>query len=105
MTWMCALNGVHENPLTDVRRFDTHSFPIHIDNHGSYCMANAPHLFENLVLSNVGTVDRINNGLAVIGKGTFKFRTANKSGGVNIICIPNSFYLPKLEKCLLSRQH
>ena len=105
MAWMCALNGVHGNPLTDVGRFDTNSFPIRVDNHASYCMANAPHLFEDLVLSNVGTVDGINDGLAVKGKGTFKFRIANNSGGVHVICIPNSLYLPKLDKCLLSPQH
>ena len=58
-------------------------------------MANAPHLFEDLVLSNVGTVDEINNGFAVKGKGTFKFRIADDSGGVHVIYIPNSLYLTK----------
>ena len=105
MARMCALNGVHGNPLTDIGHFDTDSFPIRVDNHASYCMANAPHLFEDLVLSNVGTVDGINDGLAVKGKGTFKFRIANDSGGVHVIRIPNSLYLPKLDKCLLSPQH
>ena len=105
MARMCALNGVHGNPLTDIGRFDTDSFPIRVDNHASYCMANAPHLFEDLVLSNVGTVDGINNGLAVKGMGTFKFRIADDSGGVHVIRIPNSLDLPKLEMCLLSPQH
>jgi hypothetical protein len=64
---MCTLNGVHGNPLTYVGRFDTDSFPICVNNHASYCMANVPHLFEDLVLSNVGIVDGINDGLAVKG--------------------------------------
>ena len=102
---MCALNGVHRNPLTDIGQFDTDLFPIHVNNHASYCMANAPHLFEDLVLYNVGTVGGINNGLAVKGKGTFKFQITNNNGGVHIIHIPNSLYLLKLEKCLLSPQH
>ena len=68
-------------------------------------MANALHLFEDLVLSNMGTADGINNGLVVKGKGTFKFRIANNSEGVHVIPIPNSLYLSKLEKCLLSPQH
>ena len=105
MAWMCTLNGVHGNPLADVGQFDTNSFPICVNNHASYCMANAPHLFEELVLSNVGTMDGVNNRLAVKEKGTFKFQIADDSGGVHIILIPNSLYLPKLEKCLLSPQH
>jgi hypothetical protein len=55
-------------------RFDSDSFPIRINNHASYCMANSPHLFENLDLSDVGKVDRINEGLEIAGKGTFKFK-------------------------------
>jgi hypothetical protein len=31
--------------------FDSDSFPIGIDNHASRCMANAPHLFEDLRLT------------------------------------------------------
>jgi hypothetical protein len=33
-------------------RFDSDSYPIGVDNHTSKCMANAPHLFENLHLNN-----------------------------------------------------
>jgi hypothetical protein len=32
-------------------RFDSDSFSIGIDNHTSRCMANAPHLFEDLQLT------------------------------------------------------
>jgi hypothetical protein len=33
-------------------RFNSDSYPIRVDNHASKCMANAPHLFENLCLNN-----------------------------------------------------
>jgi hypothetical protein len=33
--------------------FDSNSFPIRVDNHASYCMANSLHLFETLVFSNI----------------------------------------------------
>ena len=68
-------------------------------------MANSPHLFDNLVLSEVGKVDGINDGLEIAGKGTFKFKLADDDGRTHIIRIPNSLYLPKLKSCLLSPQH
>jgi hypothetical protein len=68
-------------------------------------MANSPHLFDDLVLSDVGKVNGINDGLAILGKGTFKFKIADNDGRVHVIKIPNSLYLPKLESCLLSPQH
>jgi hypothetical protein len=55
-------------------RFDSDSFSIGIDNHASRCMANGPHLFKDLQLTdNAGEVKGIGNGLAIEGKGTFKF--------------------------------
>jgi hypothetical protein len=68
-------------------------------------MANSPYLFNDLILSDVGKVDGINDGLAILGKGTFKFSISNNDSRVHRICIPNSLYLPKLHGCLLSPQH
>ena len=68
-------------------------------------MANSPHLFDDLILSDVGKIDGINEGLAILGKGTFKFNISNNNGRVHCIHIPNSLYLPKLQGCLLSPQH
>ena len=49
-------------------RFDSISYLIGVDNHASRCMANAPHLFEDLHLDdNEGQVDRINSGLDIAG--------------------------------------
>ena len=64
-------------------------------------MANSPHLFDDLILSDVVKVDGINEGLAILGKGTFKFNISDDDGRVYRICIPNSLYLPKLQGCLL----
>ncbi len=50
-------------------RFDSDSFPISVDNHASYCMANSPHLFKILALSDVGKVDGINGGVRDCGQG------------------------------------
>jgi hypothetical protein len=52
-------------------------------------MANSPHLFENLVLSDVGKVDGINEGLEIAGKDTFKFKITDDDGRAHIIRIPN----------------
>jgi hypothetical protein len=85
-------------------RFDSNSFPICVVNHASYCMANSHHLFKNLVLSNVGKVDVINEGLEIAGKGTFMFKIVDDARA-HIIHIPNLLYLPELKSCLLSPQH
>ncbi len=53
----------------------------------------------------MGTVDGINEGLAILGKGTFKFCISDDDGKGHRIRIPNSLYLPKLQGCLLSPQH
>jgi hypothetical protein len=85
--------------------FDSDSFPIGINTHASRCMANAPHLFEDLWLSNKGKVQGINNGLEIKGNSTFKFKIEDNNGLTHKIKIPNSLYLPGLERCLLSPQH
>ena len=87
-------------------RFDSDSFFIGIDNHASRCMANAPHLFEDLhLIDNAGEVNGIGEGLAIKGKGIFKFSIEDDNGKIHTIKIPNSLYLPGLRQCLLSPQH
>jgi hypothetical protein len=69
-------------------------------------MANAPHLFEDLqLIDNAGEVNGIGEGLAIKGKGTFKFSIKDDNGKIHTIKIPNSLYLPDLKQCLLSPQH
>ncbi len=86
-------------------RFDSDLFPIGIDTHASRCMAKAPHLFEDLWLSDKGKVQGINDGLEIKGKGTFKFKIEDDNGRTHKIKIPNSLYLPGLKRCLLLPQH
>ncbi len=69
-------------------------------------MANAPHLFKNLhLMNNVGEVNGIGKGLAIKGKGMFKFLLEDDTGKTHTIKIPNSLYLPGLKQCLLLPQH
>jgi hypothetical protein len=103
--WPTALQGTQGNPRSNQVRFDSDSFPIGVVNHASCCMVNSPHMLENLVLSNKGTVDEINEGLEIWGKGTFKFTIGDNNGRLHHICIPNSLYIPGLKKCLLLPQH
>jgi hypothetical protein len=87
-------------------RFDSDSYLIGVDNHASRCMANSPHLFEDLHLENSkGQVDGINSGLDILEHGTFKFNITNDDGKMHAIKIPNSLYVPNLKRCLLSPQH
>jgi hypothetical protein len=80
-------------------RFDSDSYLIRVDNHALRCMANAPHLFEDLHLDNdKGQVGGINSGLNIAGQGTFKFNIANNDGKIHAIKIPDSLYVPNLKR-------
>jgi hypothetical protein len=68
-------------------------------------MVNAPHLFEDLKLEEVGEVEGIKVGLDIKGTGTFKFKNKDDYGKTHKIKIPNSLYVPDLKRCLLSPQH
>jgi hypothetical protein len=86
-------------------QFDSDSYPIGTDTHASCCMVNAPHLFEDLKLGEVGEVEGIKSGLDIMGMGTFKFKIKDNNGISHKIKIPNSLYVPELKRCLLSPQH
>jgi hypothetical protein len=79
-------------------RFDSDSYPIGIDTHASRCMVNAPHLFEDLTLGDVGEVEGIKSGLDIKGAGTFKFKIKDDNGMTHKIKIPNSLYVPDLKR-------
>jgi hypothetical protein len=85
--------------------FDSDSFPIGINTHALRCMADYPHHFEDLRLSNKSEVEGINKGLKIMGKGTFRFKLEDNNGRTHKIKITNSLYLPGLKRCLLSPQH
>ena len=87
-------------------RFDSDSYPIGVNCHASECMANKPHLFEDLRLNkDNGQVDGISNGLEIKGKVTFNFNITDDEGKQHTIRIANSLYIPKMRSCLLSPQH
>jgi hypothetical protein len=86
-------------------RFDSNSYPIGIDTHASCCMVNAPHLFKDLKLGEVGEVEGIKSGLDIKGTGTFRFKINNDNYMLHKMKIPNSLYVPELKRCLLSPQH
>jgi hypothetical protein len=69
-------------------------------------MVARPEHFDNLILMKKdGIVEGIEGGLAIMGKGTFKFNIEDDHGKVHHIKIPNSVYVPGLKYCLLSPQH
>jgi hypothetical protein len=85
--------------------FDLDPYPIGIDTHAMRCMANAPHLFKDLKIGDVGEVEGIKSGLDIKGTGTFKFKINHNNGMMHKIKIPNSLYVPELKRCLMSPQH
>jgi hypothetical protein len=106
LTSFTAMTGEAGPHLYPYMHFDSDSIWIGVDNHASFCMANSPHLFEDLRLTEQGTqVQGISEGLQVKGTGTFVMRINDDDGKTHVIKIPNSLYLPKLGGCLLSPQH
>ncbi len=80
-------------------RFDTNSFVIGIDTFPSITLGNHPDQFEDLKMHNNTEVEGIKGGLDIKGSGTFKFHIEDDKGGVHLIKIPNSKYVPDLRVC------
>ena len=53
-------------------------------------MANSPHLFDDLILLDVLKVNGINEGSAILGKGTFKFNISYDDGRIHCIWDDNT---------------
>jgi hypothetical protein len=88
--------------------FDTNSFVIGIDTFASVMLGNHPNQFEDLKLhgeKDDAEVEGIKGGLDIKGTGRFKFHIKDNKGGVHLIRIPNSKYVPDLKVCLLSPHH
>ncbi len=86
-------------------RFDTDSFVIGVDTFASTALSNHPDQFEDLRTHDDMEVERIQGGLGIKGTGTFKFHIKDNEGGVHLIKIPNSKYVPDLKVCLLLPHH
>jgi hypothetical protein len=93
---LSAINGIL------AIKFDSNSYLIGVDCHASCCMANTPHLFEDLKLGEVGEVKGIKQRLNIKGIGTFKFKLEDDNGKAHKIEIPTSLFVPDLKRCLLS---
>ncbi len=85
--------------------FDTNSFVIGINTFASIMLGNHPDQFKDLKMHNNTEVEGIKGGLDSKGSGTFKFHIKDCEGGVHLIKIPNSKYLPDLRVCFLSPHH
>jgi hypothetical protein len=97
-----ALLGQDIKPEDSYIHFDTDSYPIGVNNHALRCMANNPHLFENLEVAPQGQhVSGIAAGIEIRGVGTYIMRLQDNQGKMHEIKIPNSLYLPELRQCLL----
>ncbi len=83
--------------------------PIHffigVDTFASITLSNHPDQFEDLKEHNGMAVEVIQGGLSIKGMGTFKFHIEDDEGGVPLIKIPNSKYVPDLKVCLLWPHH
>jgi hypothetical protein len=77
--------------------FDTDSFVISVDTFASITLGNHADQLKNL--------KGIQGELGIKGMGTFKFHIEDNKGGVHLIKIPNSKYVPDLKVCLLSPHH
>jgi hypothetical protein len=88
--------------------FDTNSFVIGVDTFASVTLENHPNQFEDLKLHGEKDkleVEGIKGGLDIKGTGTFKFHIEDDKGGVHLIKIPNSKYVPDLKVFLLVPHH
>jgi hypothetical protein len=89
-------------------RFNTNSFVIGVNTFASVTLGNHPNQFEDLKLhgeKDDAEVEGIKGGLEIKGTGTFKFHIKHNKGGVHLIKIPNSKYVPDLKVCLLLPHH
>jgi hypothetical protein len=89
-------------------RFDTNSFVIGIDTYALVTMGDRLDQFDDLTLHNGKNnteVEGIKEGLEIKGTGTFKFHIKDNDGGVHLIKMTNSKYIPELKICLLSPHH
>jgi hypothetical protein len=76
-----------------------------MDTFASITLGNHPDQFEDLNEHDNMEVEGIQGGLSIKGTGTFMFHIKDEEGGVHLIKIPNSKYIPNLKVCLLSPHH
>jgi hypothetical protein len=88
--------------------FATNSFVIGVNTGALVTMGNHRDQFEDLKLHNGENdteVEGIKGGLEIKGTGTFKLHIEDNDGGLHLIKIPNSKYIPEVIICLLLPHH
>jgi hypothetical protein len=85
--------------------FNTNFFVMGVNTFASITLGNHPDQFEDLKMHNDTEVEGIKGDLDIKGSGMFKFHIKDDKGGVHLIKIPNSKYVPDLRVCLLSPHH
>jgi hypothetical protein len=85
--------------------FNTNSFVIGVNIFASITLGNHPDQYEDLKMHSNTEVEGIKGGLYIKGSGKFKFHNKDDEGGIHLIKIPNSKYLPDLRVCLLLPHH
>ncbi len=76
-----------------------------MDTFASITLGNCPDQFEDLKTHDNMEVEGIQGGLDIKGTDTFKFHIKDDKGGVHLIKIPNSKYVPDLKVCRLLPHH
>jgi hypothetical protein len=79
-----------------------------MDTLASVTLRNHPNQFEDFKLHSEmdeAEVKGIKGGLDIKGTGMFKSHIKDNKGGVHLIKIPNSKYIPDLKMCLLAHHH
>ncbi len=74
----------------------------------SVMLGNHPNQFEDLKVyseKDKAEMEGIKGELDIKGTGMFKFHIKDNEGGVHLIKIPNSKYVPDLRLCLLAPHH
>ena len=103
-----TVNDAKSLPTSPVMcQFDTDSFIIGLDTYSSRCVSNQRSHFKNLrpTPSQYGSLKEIGGVAPIKGIGTLNWRVEEDFGATHQLLIPNSLYVPKSPKCLLSPQH
>ena len=88
-------------------KFDTDSFLMGLDSYSSRCVSNQRRHFVNLkpTPNHLGSLKGIGGNAKIEGIGTLRWTIEDDFGVRRLLTIPNSLYVPKVPKCLLSPQH
>ena len=80
--------------------------PIGVGGNASCCMGNHPdHIDELKLITDGKSVSDIGSGVIIKRLGTFEFNIKDDTDQAHIIRIPNSQYVPSLERVLFSPHH